>query len=970
MSSTFPIPLPTKPIVTRILLLGILLCLLALAPGQGTRTSLAASAHNTATTDLVDASTERSFDSYIVLLEEEPVAAFYVSLLEGEQASAAAIQAMTQAHLANIEQAQLQLADTLANHEAQILYRVQRVLNGIAIYAPTDEVAAIAALPGVQGVYPLIPKEPTNVRTDTLLNAPGIWEGLNMAGLTGKGITIAIIDTGIDYLHSMFGGPGTGHAENDTSIIGDAPNFPGPKIIGGFDFTGDKYDASPTSVNFQPIPQPDPDPMDCWNFGHGTHVAGTAAGYGVRANGTTYEGPYDSSIPLDSLRIAPGLAPEASIYALKVFGCTGSSNVVDAAIEWAVDPNQDGDFSDRVDVINLSLGSSLGSRFDATTLAVENAAKLGIIVVTSAGNNGDVHYVIGSPGVASGAITVAATSIDTTNPNALGDGMMASFSSRGPRRGDHALKPDLAAPGVNIISSRRGAGSQATSSSGTSMASPVVAGIMALLRQAYPESGFPGWKNHELKALVMNTAVYPILRPDINGPYSMLRVGSGRIDPQRALQSRLIAYDAEAPDRVSVSFGEIAVLDQTTAVRSIRLANKSTEPISVTVGYTTVSPLPGVTIHVETDKIITIPAMGFATTSVTLTANAAQMNRRVDPARQLIPIDDHPWIDEASGYISFTPVITSNGPSIHLPVHAVPRVISALSAWSAPIDLADNDSATFPITITGSAVTSAVAPTQTVPLFGVFGLAHSSPPVSELPNGEPLLGRFAQADLQYIGIAGPVLVDDEPVIYFALVSYGSWATPLEVIYTIAIDVNNDNIADFRLQNREATDISAVDFSTTDEFVSILERRGGVRKIQGPLNLYEPTKYDARPFGNNVMILPLRLNDLGNNVRNFRYQVTSTSRDLVDLSLTIEQTPILSLRLGDGAAITTNLSAPLVPVTPGETFQVTIDRAAYVRQQLQGLLLIHLHNDFGMRSQVLPVAHDWYYHQYLPGIHGN
>jgi hypothetical protein len=207
-------------------------------------------------------------------------------------------------------------------------------------------------------------------------------------------------------------------------------------------------------------------------------VAGTAAGYGVTADGSTYTGPYDSQLDISALRIGPGLAPEASLYALKVFGCSGSSNVVDVAIEWAVDPNQDGDFSDHVDVINMSVGSNFGAEFDVTSVALENAASLGILVVTSAGNTGDVHYVISSPSVASRAISVGATSITSEAANNqvnLIDGAMASFSSRGPRRGDHRLKPDLVAPGVNIVSARRATGNQSVSSSGTSMASPVVA---------------------------------------------------------------------------------------------------------------------------------------------------------------------------------------------------------------------------------------------------------------------------------------------------------------------------------------------------------------------------------------------------------------------------------------------------------------------------------------------------------------
>jgi subtilisin family serine protease len=767
----------------------------------------------------------------------------------------------------------------------------------------------------------------------------------------------------------MFGGPGAGYLENDDTVVGDVPNFPGAKVVGGYDFAGNEYDATPSSINFEPIPTPDPDPMDCYSFGHGTHVAGTAAGYGVRQDGATYDGPYNSSMSLTGLRIGPGLAPEAAIYALKVFGCSGSSNVVDAAVEWAVDPNQDGDFSDHVDVINLSLGSPFGATFDATAVAVENAAKVGIIVVTSAGNSGDVHYAVGSPGIAPHAIAVAATSIDSTDPENFIDGSIASFSARGPRRGDDGLKPDLAAPGVNVVSAKRGTGSQSTTSSGTSMASPVVAGIMALLRQAHPEMGTPGWNSQELKALVMNTAAYPVLRADSSGPYSLLRAGAGRVDPTNALKSHLIAYDATAPAQVSVSFGVVEALDNTNELRAIRLTNKSTAPISVTVAYSSVSELAGVTIEVGVGRIITIPALGAATIPITLTIHAAELARHPDPARQVTPADSQPWVDEASGYVSFTPMDPESGPAIHLPILALPRAISALEALSPPLVLSATVTTTFPLTITGAAINATLAPTHSVPLVGLFGLLHSSPPITQTIDGEPPLGRYAQADLRYLGVAGPLIEDDEPMLYFALVSYGAWSTPLDATYQIAIDTNGDDITDFILQNRESTDLSTFDLVTTDDFVSLLQPAVMPRKIQGPLNIFLPTQYDTRPYDNNVMVLPLHLNQLGSNVKSIQLQVTSSSRDLINTgsSTLIEQTPTLSLRLADGAGVVTDQGLPLFAAASGQSLTVTIDRTAYVRQNTEGLLLLYLHNELSTRSQVLAVDAGWPNHQILPII---
>src|SRR5436853_7311333 len=295
-----------------------------------------------------------------------------------------------------------------------VVANYQAAYNGIRVRIAHDRVKELAALPGVVAVRPLQLMKPDNVRGIPLIGTPAVWQSL---GLHGEGVKIAIIDTGIDYTHANFGGPGTAAAytaahSTDTEDANPALFGPSaPRIKGGKDFVGDSYNPDPSNPRtYQPKPHPDLNPLDC--NGHGSHVAGTAAGSGVTAAGTTYTGPYNASTigAPDKWNVGPGVAPKADLYAVRIFGCAGVTEVVVDAIEWAVDND--------MDVINMSLVSPFGSKDDPAAVASTNAAKAGVIVVASAGNSGASPYVTSSPASADGAISVAANDSYSSFPGA------------------------------------------------------------------------------------------------------------------------------------------------------------------------------------------------------------------------------------------------------------------------------------------------------------------------------------------------------------------------------------------------------------------------------------------------------------------------------------------------------------------------------------------------------------------------
>src|SRR5437660_4880413 len=266
------------------------------------------------------------------------------------------------------------IVPTIQKMGGTVLAQFQHALNGIKVRGTPEQIRSFTSLPGVVAVKPVRFYHLDTAESVPFIGAPQAWQG--PPGLHGEHIRIAVIDTGVDYTHANFGGPGTVAAWKAAFASSTQPADPAlfgpnaPKVKGGTDLVGDAYNANdPTSV-----PMPDPNPLDC--FGHGSHTAGTATGFGVTSAGTTFHGPYDAAIPGRSFTIGPGVAPLADLYAVRVFGCAGSSNVVVDGIDWAV--------AHGMQVISMSLGSDFGNEDDADAEASENAVNAGIVVVASA----------------------------------------------------------------------------------------------------------------------------------------------------------------------------------------------------------------------------------------------------------------------------------------------------------------------------------------------------------------------------------------------------------------------------------------------------------------------------------------------------------------------------------------------------------------------------------------------------------
>lgn len=473
---------------------------------------------------------------------------------------------------AAIAGSQRRLLSQLQALQIPVLFQTRAAYSGVAVEVTSEQLAMLRALPEVAGVHVIPPKQRSSASLVDTIGATHFWSTTRQHVL-GQGVRIGIIDSGIDYTHATFGGPGTAAAfAANNPAAREEGSFPTAKVVGGVDFVGDGYDAS--GAEGSTTPAPDDDPLDC--SGHGTHVASIAAGYGVDPQGAAYRGLYSASVNFEQFMVQPGIAPEASLVALKIFGCRGTTTYLTQAIDYALDPNGDGDTADRlVDVLNISLGSPFGGESDPDAVAVDRAARAGVVVVVSAGGtdaSGDVFYAVSSPATSPLTIAVGASAEDTTvTPPAA---RVAPFSPRGPSQNSGALKPDLVAPGVGIVAAAAGTGNGSTAMTGTSTAAPQVSGAAALLLQLRP-----GWAPAQVKAALVNTAL-PLTTAG-GAAYPPSLVGAGRLHVEPLALLDLLVYPSETPAAGGLTYGAPAISQPTTLQRNLTIENIGTFPRTV-----------------------------------------------------------------------------------------------------------------------------------------------------------------------------------------------------------------------------------------------------------------------------------------------------------------------------------------------------------------------------------------------------
>jgi minor extracellular serine protease Vpr len=799
--------------------------------------------------------------------------------------------------------------------DVQIVYRYKMVLNAVAVLAPIELAAKIKDLGLIaysEGSF----EKPITFELTNSVALPIVKERnssifigaaqLNAAGITGKGIKVGIIDTGIDYTHAMFKGEGTKEAY--AAVNPDLANagFPNQKVVGGIDLVGTNYDSgSPDFANR--IPKPDMNPID--EAGHGTHVAGTVAGLG------------------DGINTYNGMAPDAELHAIKVFGANGSTSdtVVIAALEYAADPNVDGNPNDQLDVVNLSLGSGYGNPHILYAEAIKNLVDGGTVVVASAGNSGHTDYIVGAPGTSDAALSVAASvdngdhlwrfnasrfnlgsetllseaieaatskkiadagdvsgklvyiglaaedlteeqnaalkgnvalidrgqvnfndkvkravsggaigvvvannregaaiSMGTTDKFDIpaimitladGDKIKASmkladvsvdfktelkiekpelidtltdFTSKGPRSIDGFIKPEISAPGENVISAEMGGGAKAVQMSGTSMAAPHMAGVVALVKQAHKDLSAS-----ELKSVVMGTSK-TISEKGERYPISLQ--GAGRIQADKAADSKIVVAEA------SLSLGEVALESKKVLRRTLSIKNLSKDQLNLNVvfegnGFISMAAVEAISLEAESSKTI----------SVKLTLDAASMGEEK--------------IREMDGWVKFM----SGAEEVYrVPVLAIAHKLANVSANSLVVDSTselDSAGASASVLLKNNNKNSGE-----VLLFNLIGQDDRKPKADSFMTSD--------CDLQS---AGYKLVNrknsngkEESILQVAVKLYKPMTTWNACDISLLIDTNNDGVPE---QELLGSTLSSIPGQNSSEFGTTLIDAAKAREIR-------------------------------------------------------------------------------------------------------------------------------------------
>jgi hypothetical protein len=495
---------------------------------------------------------------------------------------------------------------------------------------------------------------------------------------------------------------------------------------------------------------------------------------------------------------------------------------------------------------------------------------------------------------------------------------LASFSSAGPRSADSALKPDITAPGVSIFSTANGTGNGGLTLSGTSMASPHVTGVAALMREAHPS-----WTTQEVKSAIVNTG-----DPSRVVGYAISLAGTGLVQPVSSTKSQVVASADDDAAAVSVNYGFAELASDFTQKKSITLFNKGATPAKFIV---TTSNAQGDAHSVDVDRSsVTVPAGGKASVKVTLNV----------PVAGVAP-SSSPDLNEAAGLVQFTPATQADngGIALRVPYYFVPRALSNVSTTIG------NFAGTNPAAV--ATVTNAKhAPLAGDADFYAWGLGpkHDDRYAQQLPAN-------AADIIRAVGVQSfPGRTADDTVMVFAVNTYNRVSNAAANEYDIYVDVDGDGVDDYAVV---AADYGAVTAGDSNGVVGsfVFSLRSGAGSI---------FSFAVAPTDSSVTLLPVAASqlcgpgepclDATTNPRITYHSVGFDRNGGVDIGLDTAK-----FNVWNSAISTGGFAAGVKPGATDATNVVSVNSAEWAKTPAKGLMIVTFDNASGAgEAQLVPV----------------
>ncbi|SNS58618.1 Serine protease, subtilisin family [Micrococcales bacterium KH10] len=829
---------------------------------------------------------------------------------------------------------------------AFVLYESQYTIPGVAMNVSSRtlrhvtaraDVVTIVELPYMERPKAVISPpgvRPANAASADLLKAIEAWR----AGNTGRDVVVAVADSGFDYTHAHFGGAGTVAAYNTAKADPGANPQPGwydsNKIVGMVDLANQDNNPIPTG-----------------NSDHGTHVAGIVAGWGVNTNGTRFDPSSYSSVTASQvagLRIGPGMAPDAKLWPIKIFADgSGGTSLGVASIEYVAQQVADGN---RIDIINQSIGADWGqidNTYQENALAVLNQS--GVIAVISQGNGGDYVDVGGSPGISERALTVASADKQQR---------ISGFSSRGAHGSYYdRVKPDLTAIGSGVVSATSGTGSNSNPANGTSMSAPMAAGAAAVAIQAHDN-----WRGKNdnaalrFKALMMNTASSSLTDSE-DRKYALTRTGTGLINTADAAKSKVWLSSDENGHLVTASFGVVEVSKPTTLTRTVTVRNDGTSAATFNTGYVPFTTTPGVNFATSPAQI-TVPAGGTSKVTVTLSIpDPLALRRTYDPTMSPNTSHGHQrqLVTEASGILDLQSTDPANVPWLRLGVYAAPKPATEIAGQNPVFDGEDPLRGRIRFGGTGLDFGNESFNDVAHPLSMGFqwGITDDN---NNVPQDRPTR-RSADTDLVGAATNSPELAErSNGTLYFAISGRGNRPRPVTGLDSVsaAIELTTEfNNQKYRLELVQPKNQGSAEKDDRYIVRTIRESDGAVVETQS-VNGYD-AHWDTNAFDNNVWILTVNLKNIG-----FSPGHSGSTK------ITYKARLIADGLNDDTGTITYDVYNPDVWFERPQGFNSHFVKSIagtdlVVHRKSQDtdakVLLVHMHNVSGTRTQVLDVQPD-------------